>query len=440
MWQETPFVFLGTVELADPDLPGDQTIFQAQLVRIRVDEAFKGVTKGQVIELNQGGSDCDAKFRTGQRAVFYMDRGHARGTFFVPWCTRALGSAEAGSDDLLFLRGLPKSAVGTRLSGAVRLDEKWSHEIHSTAVPNVKVRISGPDGLRRETVTNSAGAYEVYGLRPGRYSVKINAPAGLKQWFSSVSGGKSAAGDDSSFQLTANMGASVDLGLEADTRVSARVLAADGFPPSLTLCFQMEPLQAPGETVGFECPKADGRFTFTELPPGQYRLLTHDTVETKSFTSKSILYYPGVRDRGHAGIVTVEAGKHIDGLEILIPASEARTRLTGKVFYADGTPVTGVSVTFTSPELGYSESTSADKDGSFNLYVLAGMKGQLSAEMSIIQPLLLQCPQFVVQPRWKGMFRYMDSNTISVSTGSDQDNLQLTMPSPPCAAWPPQTK
>ena len=188
MWQRAPFVFSGTVELADPNIPSDQAQFQFQLVRIRVDEAFKGVSAGGMIELHQGGSDCDAKFRTGDRAVFYLYRDSKTGNWFVPWCTHALGNAEAGSDDLLFLRGLPKSAIGTRLSGTVGLDEQRPHEIQTTAVPNVKVRISGPRGFRRETVTNSAGAYEVYGLRPGRYNVKIDVPAGLKQWIAYTSG------------------------------------------------------------------------------------------------------------------------------------------------------------------------------------------------------------------------------------------------------------
>src|ERR1700733_14050623 len=73
-WQHAPFVFLGTVEFADPDEDSSQTIFQGQSVRIRVDEAFKGVSRGQLIELHQGANDCAAKFRTSERAVFYLDR------------------------------------------------------------------------------------------------------------------------------------------------------------------------------------------------------------------------------------------------------------------------------------------------------------------------------------------------------------------------------
>jgi hypothetical protein len=51
-WKDAPAVFLGTVTLADPDGDGRQTMFQDQFVRIRVEEAFKGVTAGETIELH----------------------------------------------------------------------------------------------------------------------------------------------------------------------------------------------------------------------------------------------------------------------------------------------------------------------------------------------------------------------------------------------------
>lgn len=93
-WKDAPAVFLGTVALADPDGDAQQLMFQEQLVRIRIDEAFKGVSSMQTIELHQGANDCSAKFRTGQRYVFYLYRGATRGSWIVPWCTHSLGNAE----------------------------------------------------------------------------------------------------------------------------------------------------------------------------------------------------------------------------------------------------------------------------------------------------------------------------------------------------------
>jgi hypothetical protein len=231
-WKEAPAVFLGTVEMADPDGDGRQVMFQEQFVRIRVDEAFKGVSRGQTIELHQGANDCDAKFRTGQRTVFYMYPGTTPGSWSVPWCTHAFGSAEPAGDDLLFLRGLPKSAIGTRLSGEVELYEDSPTEAFKKVggIPNVRVKISGTQGFTRETVTNVAGVYELYGLHPGRYSVNIKVPRGLRIDFPVVTGSAPVKGDEDAVELDQNGAASVGFVLKADTRLSGHMLDAKGTP------------------------------------------------------------------------------------------------------------------------------------------------------------------------------------------------------------------
>ena len=251
-WQNAPFVFVGTVELADPNQDSSQTIFQEQAVRIHVDEAFKGIQQGQTIELRQGGTDCDAKFRTSQRAVFYLVQGRTPGTYFVPWCTRALGNAENGSDDLLFLRGLPASAKRTRLSGEVELYEDSPAEpFHRIgAVPDVKIKITGGNGLVKNVVTNSAGAYELFRLPQGRYSVSIQVPERLKQDFAMTFGSQRIAGDDSALSLKASDNAGVSFVLKADTHLSGRLIAADGLPAD-NVCLNLLSLDSLVEDRGF---------------------------------------------------------------------------------------------------------------------------------------------------------------------------------------------
>ena len=440
MWEKTPFVFLGTVELADPDEDSSQTIFQPQSVRIHVDEAFKGVANGQTIELQQGGTDCDAKFRTGQHSVFYLQAGTTRGSWFVPWCTHSLGSAESVGDDLLFLRGLPQSAIGTRLSGKVYEDSLTTLS-RDSSIPNVRIRISGPRRFTQEAVTNAAGVYEVFGLRPGRYSVRIEVPQGLKVWFPSITGSPRVQGDDAAVELVSNGGVSVDFVLQPDTKLSGRMLDAKGVPMS-GVCVDLEPVQGRGENGArfFGCSKKDGVFEITSMPPGEYVLVAADEVSANGLKSKSTLYYPGVRDRKLATIVSIEASEDIDNIDIRLPSNEKRYKVGGRFQFADGAPVANAGVTFTSPEHRYAETTSTGPDGSFGLLVIAGMTGQINGRLAVIDPILRSCPEFKVESRSRGFFHFMAASPISLSSDSDQEGLKLELSSPSCKSWPPGRK
>jgi len=436
-WQRASAVFVGTVEVADPDEPDNKTIFQEQFVRIRVDEAFKGVVTGQTIELHQGGSDCDAKFRTGQRMVFYL-QAPTPGSWVVPACSHALGFADAGGDDLLFLRGLPKSAIGTRLSGEVELYEDSPDEGFKRVrgLANIPVTISGPNGLTRETVTNNDGAYEMHGLPSGTYSVSIAVPKGLKIDFPVVTGSPRVKDAPASAELVPDGGASVSFALKADTQLSGHVLDSDG-KPMWGVCIDLEPLEGPAEHPSqiFGCSKKDGYFEMSMMSPGRYWLVARDEIKVDGFKSKSTLYYPGVRDRAGAIAVSIEAGRYLHGLDIRVPFNEKRVKISGHFQFADGRPVTTGTITFSSPLHGYSETTETSNDGSFRLSLVEGMDGLLSGQLAVLQPVLSSCPQFKIEPRQSGMLRFMQARPLALSGDSDHIGLKLQLSSPSCKAW-----
>jgi hypothetical protein len=439
-WRSAQAVFLGTVTSADPDGDAWQTEFREQAVSVRVDEAFKGVSRGQTVELHQGATDCDAKFRTGQRAVFYLHPGTKHGSWQIYPCQHAIGSAEAGGDDLTFLRGLPGSDRGTRLAGTVELYEDSPSEAFRRVggVPNLKVRISGASGLVRQAVTNEAGFYQVYGLPPGKYTVDIEAPAGLKVRLPVVSGSASRrAFNDASAELGSDGGVGIDFVLQADTRVSGRVLDARG-EPVIGTCIDLEPVAGRGENGArfSDCSKAGGAFEMSMMPPGKYWLIEKDELNTGGFKSHSTLYYPGVRDRGQAAIVAVEAGKYLEHLDVRLPAAEKRYRVAGRMQFSDGIPVANANVIFTSPQHGYTETTSTGADGLFTLSVVAGMDGRLSGEALVLQSVLKSCPQFQVRPLQRGIVRWMDADPVVLSGDSERNGLVLQLPFPSCHVPP----
>jgi hypothetical protein len=372
--------------------------------------------------------------------VFYLNAGPP-GDWQVPWCTRAL--AEPDSDDLLFLKGLPDSAKGTRLSGEVELYEDSPTQAFRRVggVPNVKVRITGPAGFIHEVKTNSAGVYEVFGLRPGRYSVRIDVPKGLKLNFPVVAGSSTALRDEAAVQLAPNGGASVDFVLQADTRVSGHMLNSSG-KPLVDVCIDLEPIEGSGEdgALFFDCSNKGGTFAMEMMPPGKNVLVAHDQIKRGALKSNSTLYYPGVRDREQATVIAVEAGKYVQNLDIQLPAVERRYVIQGKLQYSDGIPAKDASVKFASPAHGYSESTTTSPDGSFSLPVIVGLEGELTGTVFVFRGIQNKCPDFHLETREQGMVQFMDADPIPLKIDSDHPGIQLKLSSPCCKFWPPPKK
>jgi hypothetical protein len=67
-----------------------------------------------------------------------------------------------------------------------------------------------------------------------------------------------------------------------------------------------------------------------------YVLEAHDKVDVRGLKSESTLYYPGVRDRRQAVLVSVEAIGYSEGLKFVLPSIEQRRTVAGRVQFSDG--------------------------------------------------------------------------------------------------------
>src|SRR5580704_11377746 len=114
-WTGSELVFAGVVDRTDP--PNSSMFAQTAWVTVR--ESFKGASVGNQIVLKQEGNDCAPKFKAGSEVLLYLSPLQP-GFWVAPGCHRSRSLSEA-ADDLLFLRALPKPALGNRLSGEVDL-------------------------------------------------------------------------------------------------------------------------------------------------------------------------------------------------------------------------------------------------------------------------------------------------------------------------------
>jgi hypothetical protein len=117
-WEGSPLVFAGVVE--DVRVLISEEPFAVQQVKVRVVEPFKGAATDQIVELRQPINGCSPNFQQSNRELFYLHPSREAGYWNAPGChrNRSLGDA---ADDLVFLRALPGSARGNRLSGSVEL-------------------------------------------------------------------------------------------------------------------------------------------------------------------------------------------------------------------------------------------------------------------------------------------------------------------------------
>jgi hypothetical protein len=194
-WLRSSLVFVGRVERVSPEFNGKNP-FRPQRAIVQVEEAFKGVQKDQLIEIDQTGSDCELKYSKGWRRLLYLST-QKGGQWLSPGCDRSTDS-EWASDDLRFLRALPASADRTRISGEVILTGDPTRPLSG-----VTVTLTPGGGPSTTAVTDAKGVFEVYDLPLGSYTVSVRVPQGLKPNFGFVSGPRTFSHQ---FPLTVDIG------------------------------------------------------------------------------------------------------------------------------------------------------------------------------------------------------------------------------------------
>lgn len=266
------------MEKTDPKVTEPRLLAGVQTASIRVIEAFKGVEKDQVFQLRDQFSSCFGGFREGAIALFYLYRGNDSSTWRVPYCYRPM-NIEGAADDLSFLRGLPDSARGNRVSGTVEL---WEDSLNTSsyktrAVGGVSVRLSGEAGAY-VGVTDTNGLYEFRNLRPGTYTLSIDYPKGTKLRFSMPYGRRdlrSSAKLRDQLDVTEDSGNGIDFTLRPDTEVKGHVYGPDG-EPLKDVCLNLEGAREgdPANRWRFAaCTKADGSYRVEGMPAGFTGLL-----------------------------------------------------------------------------------------------------------------------------------------------------------------------
>lgn len=359
----TDAIFLGRVvgsaqRKTYVDENGNKTVYDVGTIRFLVLENYKGAPGYEVeIHSGTGGGDCGYWFLRNETYVVYAYRNKETGALSTSICTRTSHVSDA-EEDLTYLRGLKNaSADGGTLYGSLKRiigDLEYGPAEEGPAMAGVKVVISG-EGRTIETTTNANGEFKATGLPPGEYDAFPDLPSNLgaisnrdeKDNFGRFTGRKPQ-------KLSDHSCAELSFIVQFNGTVSGTVLDAEG-KPAKEVQLNLVPGNN-GDSERWTWTNEEGRYEFPMVQPGSYLLGFNLKWVPDKDDPYPKTYYPGVKTRSEAALITVGEGEKLKGYDMTLPQKLAERKVTVAVVWPDGSPAVGVDVYYE-----ISEGTSSDK-------------------------------------------------------------------------------
>ena len=269
-----------------------------------IEEAFKGVG-GTGIVFDSG--QCGYLFKEGERYLVYAHRNSTTQELeVIAGFTRTRPLSEA-AEDLQYIRGLASAKPGSRVFGKVA---QYAYnfkkgDVEAESLQNIKVVLEG-NPLRQEVVTDSEGRYEFKHLSKGTYRILVELPTYLAydEQAVTVDGFGCVVADISARRKAQIAGRVFDSTGETLIKVPVSLVSADASYDEVFVEGKDKVLWPLSLTT------LQGRFGFTQLPPGRYLLVINRTEYERSQGRQRDpalprLFYPGVFDIGAATIIVV---------------------------------------------------------------------------------------------------------------------------------------
>lgn len=372
-------IFVGTVTFSTTTKVKEAGYeFTKRLVRLHVDRPLKNMEVSDVeIMTGWGDADCGFGFRLGgQYLVYaYADENKRLETSI---CTRTRPVSDAAAD-LEYINGLSQAPPGGTIFAEVGL-RRWNREVREYDYPwppvkDVKILIEGSN-KQFEAKTNAEGKYSISGLPPGTYKVRIDPPEGMSTDNLETEVKVPDRGCSTAYFL-----------IETDSRITGKVLDAQGMPAADVLLELVPVTREVGLHPSFERTDKEGRFVWKLVKPNRYYLGVRIFGSAgATYVPYPQTYYPGVKDKSQATVITITEGQRIELAELILPARFIERTLNGIVVDADGTPVAGAVVwlkerQYQDSDMPYRRET--DSEGRFSYPVYEGIKYELNANVDV---------------------------------------------------------
>lgn len=348
---------------------GNSPQIVAGIVRVAVEEVFKGNLSGEVIVnvASMKGTSCgDYGLERNVSYIIYAYGGRDGNGLHDGPCSRTRqASGEYAKEDLDFLRNLPAPGTGGNLQGHIWADLKAGS---ATPLPNVKINIRVEEKLVSVVRTDSKGFFEVKKLQPGSYRIEPEFP-------------ENYITERKSVEVTIEDRGTAEVGFEAylNGTVLGTVVDRDGQGFNEAILRLVEKGVENGKYIYGNSIGDDGSFSVSGVPPGEYVLCLE--FQGRDFGNNKRFYYPGTYEADEAATIKVELGGNVEGLRFLLPEEFKVRTIQGQVVWKDGKPAANVEVMLLCPrsakEDGFAVESSpprarTDEEGKFEIEGFTG--------------------------------------------------------------------
>ena len=273
-------------------------------VYFTIEESFKGVGgTGIVLDLDY----CGHRFNEGERYLVYAHRKPNSQELDVrAGSTRTRPLSEA-TEDLQYIRSLATAEPGTRVFGRVTQSayNVKKNRFETGNLQDVKLLLEGKNH-RQEVWADSDGRYEIKQLPKGTYRIRAELPIYLTY-------------DEPVIKVNGHGCVPIDISARRKGQITGTVFDSKG-ESLIRVPVSLVPADTSHEEIFAERKKEvvwpfslttlEGRFSFSQLPPGRYLLIINRTEFERSQGRQREpalprLFYPGVSDVSGATVIVV---------------------------------------------------------------------------------------------------------------------------------------
>lgn len=273
----------------------------------------------------------------GQTYLIAGTQGQGFLTRFLPivgagsFCSRSRPLA----DDVIDFRLLhePPPVGGTRLIGYVKAPGPFvpidARPIQPTFDSGAKIIVTGGNGTR-EITTDQAGIYQLDGLPPGDYTLRLDVPYGQ-------AAGDFGDGSTANIRLKNSEVIEHDFNLLWNGRINGHVTDDSGKPQRAWIELQTsDGSRLPGYVRFFLKTSPDGSYEIDKVPPGRYLLIVNPDGPSDE-SPYALQYYPATFHTQNAQALEVGPGQELPDINFTVLSLVKRT-IQVRVMWQDRKP------------------------------------------------------------------------------------------------------